>query len=136
MFFFKLPTRASSIIIGYFSLMALGIAFGVLGLSMHTGAAMMSGAMLGFFVGLYCPMVLLHITAYRNQVYRSEWLFIAVTLLPIPVWLCTMFFAHISDDYAQLVILPAATFFVAYLLPSEKHPRERSPIWHTRTRTT
>lgn len=128
----RMPRSSVLILLGYVALMLTGIAFTLLGLYLHTETSMIAGSLLGFYIGLFCPQVWLHLASYPNQIYRSEWLFIAITLSPVPFWLYAMFFLHLSDNHATALILPAATFPLALLLPSSKNQAERVPVWHAK----
>jgi hypothetical protein len=129
MFSIKLPTSAGLILLGYFTLMLTGIAIMLLGLYMHTGASMIAGSLLGMYVGLLFPQFWAHLTAYPTQVYKVEWLFMGIALIPVPIWLYAMFFCQLSDDHAVRLVFPAITLYLATLLPSPKHPQERVPVW-------
>jgi hypothetical protein len=128
----KAHPPAGRILIGYFAFFPVGFAFMFLGLIRHTDASIISGALLGMYIGLLCPQIWMHLAAYPNQIYKVEWLFIAIALSPIPLWLYTMFFVQISDNHPVLLMLPVLTLFLAAQLPSPKCPQERVPIWHKR----
>ncbi len=129
MFSIKLPTTAGPILFGYFALMLTGLAIMLLGLHMHTSTSMVAGGLLGIYVGLVCPLFWSHIAAFPYQVYKLEWLFMGITLLPVPLWLYSMFFWQLSDNQAMLLVFPALTLYLATLLPSPKSTQERVPVW-------
>ncbi len=124
----KFPSKDKSVLKGYGLIWLAALVLCGLSIALPHDSSKMSCVALAFEC-MFIAQLWLELCARGGKLRLLEWVFVAIWLLPVPVFTFALLFLQLDGVAAQRLMLFMFTPVLAYLVPSPKNVEPQTPAW-------